>query len=121
MIYEIHHALLELAPGTKWVIRGDSNDIGNLEWNDLSIKKPSKIAIDAWLKEKNDSEPMRLLRIERDARLAKTDWQASSDRTMTREQIAYRKALRDITNTATPKLLANGKLDLTSVDWPVES
>ena len=39
------------------------------------------------------------LREERNRRLSKTDWWASSDRTMTAEETAYRQALRDITNT----------------------
>ena len=36
------------------------------------------------------------LRLERDRRLADCDWWASSDRTMTAEQTAYRQALRDL-------------------------
>lgn len=39
------------------------------------------------------------LRLERNKRLAETDWWANSDRTMTSEQTTYRQALRDITNT----------------------
>jgi len=43
------------------------------------------------------------IREERDKRLTETDWWASSDRTMTAEQIAYRQALRDLpANTADP-------------------
>ena len=43
------------------------------------------------------------LRVERDRLLAETDWWASSDRTMTAEQTAYRQALRDLpANTADP-------------------
>ena len=46
---------------------------------------------------------MEELRVERDKRLAETDWWASSDRTMTAEQTAYRQALRDLpANTADP-------------------
>ena len=40
------------------------------------------------------------LRSKRDGLLAETDWWATSDRTMTAEQTAYRQALRDITNQA---------------------
>ena len=40
------------------------------------------------------------VRAERDALLTKTDWWATSDRTMTAEQTAYRQALRDITDQA---------------------
>ncbi len=55
------------------------------------------------------AEPMRLLRAERNQRLANTDWWASSDLTMTAEQTAYRQALRDITETYT---------SLDDVVWP---
>lgn len=51
------------------------------------------------------------LRAERDRRIAKTDWWASSDLTMTQEQIDYRQALRDITNTYT---------SLDDVVWPTK-
>ena len=53
--------------------------------------------------------PMKLLRVERNQRLANTDWWASSDLTMTEAQTAYRQALRDITNTYT---------SLDDVVWP---
>ena len=43
------------------------------------------------------------LRMERDRLIAETDWWASSDRTMTAEQTAYRQALRDLpANTVDP-------------------
>ena len=44
-------------------------------------------------------EPIKLLREERNRRIAETDWWASSDLTMSAERTAYRQALRDITNT----------------------
>jgi len=52
---------------------------------------------------------MMALRAERNQRLANTDWWASSDLTMTPEQIDYRQALRDITETYT---------SLDDVVWP---
>ena len=57
------------------------------------------------------AEPLRLLRVERDRKIAETDWWASSDLTMTPEQSAYRQALRDITLTFT---------SLEDVVWPVK-
>lgn len=39
-------------------------------------------------------------RKKRDTLIAETDWWATSDRTMTAEQTAYRQALRDITDQA---------------------
>jgi len=38
------------------------------------------------------------IRSQRDRLIAETDWWATSDRTMTAEQTAYRQALRDITD-----------------------
>ena len=43
--------------------------------------------------------PMKTLRLERNHRLAETDWMANSDVTMSAEWSAYRQALRDITDT----------------------
>ena len=56
-------------------------------------------------------EPMRLLREERNIRIAKSDWMANSDVTMSDEWKTYRQALRDITKTAT---------SLDDVTWPTE-
>lgn len=42
----------------------------------------------------------RSARLERDQRISQTDWWATSDRTITAEQAAYRQALRDITGQA---------------------
>ena len=58
------------------------------------------------------------LRKMRNIRLSETDWWASSDLTMTAEQSAYRKALRDLPSTASPELDSNG--DLTGVTWPTK-
>jgi hypothetical protein len=62
--------------------------------------------------------PMQLLRKQRDVNLSETDWWAGSDRTMTDEQTAYRKALRDLPTTASPKLDENEQL--TNVTWPTK-
>jgi hypothetical protein len=65
--------------------------------------------LNAKIAELEAAEPMRLLRAERNQRLANTDWWALSDLTMTDEQTAYRQALRDITETYT---------SLDDVVWP---
>ena len=41
---------------------------------------------------------LRLLRKQRDQKIAETDWWANSDLTMTQAQTDYRQALRDITS-----------------------
>ena len=123
----IANALTELGI-TEWVLRGeptnetefnsmfrkvtgaDANGTGiessnpadwGTTWAAVSAKRDELIA----------AEPLRLLRQERDRRLAETDWWAVSDRTITDEQAAYRQALRDITATYT---------SLDDVVWPTK-
>jgi len=63
-------------------------------------------------------ESMKQLRQQRGKLLIETDWQASSDLTMSAEQTAYRKALRDLPSTASPELDSDGQL--TGVTWPTK-
>ena len=60
-------------------------------------------AVKAKADELKAAEPMKLLRAERNSRLAVTDWWASSDlaASMSGARTAYRQALRDITKSAT--------------------
>ena len=117
MKYDIGLALLSLRPGAEWVLEGE--DYSGLEWLDSSQTKPTETEVNSKISELDSAEPMRLLRIERDTRIAKTDWRASSDLTLSDAWKTYRQALRDIT-TQTPKLDSNYQLDLTSVTWPTE-
>ena len=55
--------------------------------------------VDRELTNLNNAEPLKLLREERNLRIAETDWWASSDLTMSAERTAYRQDLRDITKT----------------------
>mgnify|MGYP001282720927 CR=1 FL=1 len=68
-------------------------------------------AVKAKADEIKAAEPMKLLRAERDRRLAEVDWWASSDLTMSDERKAYRQELRDITKSAT---------SLDDVKWPTK-
>ena len=70
-------------------------------WGAVKAKKDALVA----------AEPMRLLREERNLRLAEVDWWASSDLTMTDAQKKYRTDLRDITKSAT---------SLDDVKWPTK-
>ena len=117
MKYDIASALQELKPGAEWVLRG--NDYSGLEWMDSSQTKPTETEVTNKIAALDAAEAMKLLRVERDARISKTDWRASSDLTLTDAWKTYRQALRDIT-TQTPKLDSNYQLDLTSVTWPTE-
>ena len=88
------------------------SDFG-VTWKQVSDKK----------KALEDAEPMRLLRRERNKLLAETDWWASSDLTITDAQKKYRQDLRDITKTASPKIIEDGpstRLDMSSVTFPTK-
>ena len=117
MKYDITHALQALKPEAEWVLTGE--DYSGLEWLDSSQTKPTETEVNSKISALDSAEAMRLLRIERDTRIAKTDWRASSDVTLADAWKTYRQALRDIT-TQTPKLGSDYQLDLTSVTWPTE-
>ena len=91
-----------------------------LEWLDSGQTKPTETEINSKISELDAAEPMRLLRLERNARIAETDWRASSDLTISDAWKTYRQALRDLPATASPSLDSNYDLDLTSVTWPTE-
>ena len=114
---DIPAALQSLKPGAAWVLRGE--DYSGLEWLDSGQTKPTETEVTNKIAALDTAEPMRLLRLERDKRIAKTDWRASSDLTITDAWKTYRQALRDIT-TQTPKLDSFYELDLSSITWPTE-
>ena len=85
----------------------DPSDFGTT-WSAVSAKKTELI----------NAEPMRLLREERDLRLAATDWWASSDLTMSSDRTTYRQALRDLPANQTPTINSEGELQ--NVTWPTK-
>jgi len=118
MKYELSHALSALKPGAQWVCRGEV--FSGIEWLDVNQSAPTEVEVNNKVAELNAAEPMRLLRLERDKRIALTDWRASSDLTIPDAWKTYRQALRDLPASATPKLDSNYELDLTSVTWPTK-
>ena len=122
MKYDIPDALQALKPGAQWVLRGGV--YSGLEWVDSIQTKPTETEINSKISALDNAEPMRLLRVERDKRLAACDWVcakaidtgvAVSDAWKT-----YRQALRDLPASASPKLDSEYELDLTSVTWPTK-
>jgi len=118
MKYDITHALTLLKPGAAWSLNG--YDYSNLNWLDSKQTQPTETEVNSKISELDNAEAMRLLRVERDIRIAKTDWRALSDLTLADAWKTYRQALRDLPASATPKLNSNYDLDLTSVTWPTE-
>ena len=118
MKYDITHALQSLKPGARWVLRGE--DYTGLEWLDSEQTQPTETEIYSKISELDNAEPMRLLRIERDKKIALTDWRVLPDQTPTDDWINYRQALRDLPASASPKLGSDYKLDFSSFTWPTE-
>jgi len=113
---------------TEWVLRGEPTTedefngmfrkVTGADANGSAIESsdPSDFGVtwaqvSAKLTELNNAEPLKLLREERNRRIAETDWWGASDLTMTTAQDNYRQALRDITNHYT---------DLDTVVWPTK-
>ena len=117
MKYDTADALQALKPGAEWVLRG--TEYSGLEWMD-SGQQPTEQEVKAKLIELDAAEPMRLLRIERNKKIAETDWRMLPDQTPSDDWINYRQALRDLPASASPKLNSDYELDLTSVTWPTE-
>ena len=118
MKYDIPTALQKLKPGAQWVLRG--GDYSGLEWVDKIQTAPTETEVTNKLAELDAAEPMRLLRIERNKKIAETDWRMLPDQTPSDDWTNYRQALRDLPASATPKLDSSFNLDLTSVNWPTE-
>ena len=117
MKYDIPAALQALKPGSEWILRG--NDYSGIEWLD-SEQKPTKTEVADKIAALDASEPMRLLRIERNKKIALTDWRVLPDQTPSDDWINYRQALRDLPASATPKLGSDYELDFSSFTWPTE-
>ena len=118
MKYTISDAMIELKPGADYILRGE--DYSGLEWLDSSQTKPTETEINNKISELDAAEAMRLLRLERNSRIAETDWRASSDLILSDAWKTYRQALRDLPASASPTLDSNYELDLTSVTWPTK-
>ena len=115
---------------TEWVLRGEPTT--EAEFNEMFRKvtgsddngsaiessNPSDFGV-TWAQasakktELVNAEPMRLLREERDRRLAETDWMAGSDLTMSSAWTTYRQALRDVP-------AQEGVTGLDNVTWPTK-
>ena len=117
MIYFKDDALRSLKPDKEFIWIGTEYSGLNYMGGDTA---PTESEIDAELTRLTDAEPMRLLRVERDRLLATTDWRASSDLTLSTAWKTYRQSLRDLPASASPKLDANGNLDMSSVTFPTE-
>ena len=117
MKYTKIDALKSLDTEAKWTWTG--TDYSGISWDASNSRSlPTESDINAEITRLDNLEPMRLLRFERDVRLAVTDWRASSDLTLSDAWKTYRQALRDLPASANPKNDEHGFLDMSSVTFP---
>ena len=121
MMYGMIDAIYALRPGVKgFTLKG--YDYSGLEWKNDTHTKPTEEEINQKIAELNEGAAHKELRIERNRRLAETDWTQLKDIDLDiireRNWKNYRQALRDLPSTASPKLTEKGQLDMASVTWP---
>ena len=116
----IEHAIRALHPDAQFTMVND--DI--TEWHSPDITQPTDSAINTKLTELQNAEPYRLLRIERDRRIATSDWRIvmakETGSNIPAAWKTYRQALRDLPSTQTPVLDSNNPVGISSVTWPSE-
>ena len=117
-------AIFALRPNAQFVQRGST--YSGLEWLDTTSKKPTEQEIENKIQEIKAAEPMRVLRIERNRRLAEADWVTLKAYSQGVEVPPiwknYMQALRDLPYVCihmtddVPKLDEQG--NLINVPWP---
>ena len=117
----IVEALSQLRPNAQFRLQGTK-----LMWTDPTQIEPTQEEIDAKIQELRVAEPMRLLRQERNRRIAQTDWRFRSDLSPSQEWIDYSQALRDLPANYSPTIdiLTEDEYPLVKEDnttpWPEE-
>ena len=114
-------AVQALRPGAECNIRGDL--YSGIEWLDITQLMPTEEEVNAKLSQLQAEEPFKLLREERNRRLAECDWivtkNAEYGYNVSKEWRNYRQALRDLPSiTYKPELDEFGSLKMDSVAWP---
>ena len=123
MKYDIPAALQALKPGAEWVLRGDQ--WSGLEWLDKKQDVPTEKEVTDKIAELDAAEGMRLLRVERDKKLAALDWEVvkaySNGVAVDAKLKTYMQALRDLPASASPKTDDAGELNAASFTWPTRA
>jgi hypothetical protein len=105
---DIIKAVHSLVPNAGFAV--SDGDISSIVWDDAR-PQPTTEQLQTAVDYVVANAAINALREERDRRIAVTDWWVLPDRTPTAEQLAYRQALRDITNTYS---------SLDDVVWPTK-
>jgi len=125
----IARAINELNPDAEFIVddqtviwgTGTPNEDGEFVSTETVPANCSPSEIEAKRTALNNDRAKALLRLERDKKLAETDWWDLSDTTpMTDAQKTYRQALRDLPSTQNPTIKARTNDAIDNVTWPVK-
>ena len=121
---DISKAIHSLVPEAEFIV--ESNSFNKIRWLSKNIPQPTEEEIQTKLAELRNAEPMRLLRQERNRRIALTDWRFRSDLSPSQEWKDYCVALRDLPANYSPTfdILTEDEYPLVKEDnttpWPEE-
>ena len=123
MLFTYIEAICALYPNLAVELK-DPSDISTLVIQSTTEASIDHELLTLWIQNKNEIEPAKLMRKEREKRLQEVDWIVnraySSAQPVPTEWATYMQALRDLPSNSTPKLNDAGQLDMSSVDWPVK-
>jgi len=111
-------ALQNLCPDAKFYVEQYNDDAPNIVWDETnSDAQPSQSLIDAEVIKVIAGMPMKLLRVERNQKLALTDWSQGGDVPVEIKNAyqTYRQALRDLPANQTP-----ADNELSNITWPTK-
>ena len=111
----------ELRPGAQCRIIGDTYN--GIMWDDKKQRIPTEDEVNEKLTELQTGLVYKLLREERNKRLAECDWVVTKNAeygyNISKEWRRYRQALRDLPSISyRPELDEYGRLNMDSVAWP---
>ena len=121
---DISKAIHSLVPEAEFIV--ESNSFNKIRWLSKNIPQPTEEEIQTKLAELRNAEPLRLLRQERNRRIALTDWRFRSDLSPSQEWKDYCVALRDLPANYSPTfdILTEDEYPLVKEDnttpWPEE-
>ena len=95
----LFEALTKLAPNADFYIED-----GVVTWNSSDITQPTEEEIQTKIAELQTTEPLRLLRIQRNQLLQETDWTQNRDVSLSNDSDwqTYRQSLRDLPQNFSP-------------------
>ena len=120
----IFEAIKTLMPDARYYV--EDNSWEKIVWLDENNEKPTDEELHAKIAELRAAEPMRLLREERNRRIAQTDWRFRSDLSPSQEWKDYCVALRDLPANFSPTfdIITEDNYPLVKEDnttpWPEE-